>query len=325
MLLIFAKGEREKSKKFVMPSAEHNVHHLKKHRNYLYGLVVLLLFLQIVSFFSISSQVAKVETGIVEVGKEIEKEKTKTEEVIKKNEAFYKKLLDDYNSQHQQNFNEITRVLSEQQTAQKSFEEQIQLLKSTQTDDFSAIIENSVKGVVSVGTDKSAATGFIINEEGYIVTNQHVIEDAKTIAVMTFDKNIISAKLIGEDENRDVALLKIDVEEGKEYPALELANFDSVQVGRKVIAIGNPLGLSFSVTEGIVSAVHRKGPNNLAEYIQTDVSLNRGNSGGPLIDNTGKVIGVNNFKVGDAEGLGFALESNSVREVVNKLAGKQIA
>jgi S1-C subfamily serine protease len=97
-----------------------------------------------------------------------------------------------------------------------------------------------------------------------------------------------------------------------------------LKVGEKVIAIGNPLGLSFSVTEGIISALDRVGPNNLAEYIQTDVSLNPGNSGGPLINTRGKVVGINNFKIGDAESLGFALESNSIRDSINDLAGEKI-
>jgi len=108
------------------------------------------------------------------------------------------------------------------------------------------------------------------------------------------------------------------------YEALELADSDDLQVGRKVIAIGNPLGLSFSVTEGIISALERIGPNGLREYIQTDVSLNPGNSGGPLIDIQGQVIGINNFKIGGAEALGFSLESNAIRDSVNAMLNKTI-
>ena len=104
----------------------------------------------------------------------------------------------------------------------------------------------------------------------------------------------------------------------------KLADSDDVVVGEKVIAIGNPLGLSYTVTEGIVSAVNREGPNGLKDYIQTDVTLNPGNSGGPLINRDGEVIGVANFKVGGAEALGFALESNVVRETVNRIANAQI-
>jgi serine protease Do len=108
------------------------------------------------------------------------------------------------------------------------------------------------------------------------------------------------------------------------YNTLSLANSDQLQVGKKVIAIGNPYGLSFSVTEGIISAIDRTGPNGKAEYIQTDVSLNPGNSGGPLIDTQGKVVGINNFKVSSAESLGFALESNSLKQILNKIANSTL-
>ena len=97
-----------------------------------------------------------------------------------------------------------------------------------------------------------------------------------------------------------------------------------MQVGNKVIAIGNPLGLSFTVTEGIISGLNREGPNGLEEYIQTDVSLNPGNSGGPLIDTNGHVIGVNNFKVGDAESLGFALESAALKNAVLEMSNSTV-
>jgi len=192
-------------------------------------------------------------------------------------------------------------------------------IKSEQRD-FSDVIEGSIKGVVSIGTEKSAGSGFIVNESGYIVTNRHVILGAKQIRILTFDRKTIPAFLVGEDAFRDIALLRVP----GIYSPLELAESDEQEVGEKVIAIGNPLGLSFSVTEGIISAVHRVGPNGLSEYIQTDVSLNPGNSGGPLINTDGEVVGINNFKIGGAEGLGFALESNSIKFVINDLADKTI-
>jgi len=200
------------------------------------------------------------------------------------------------------------------------FKEEVSRLKSN-AGDFSSIIEDSLQGVVAIGTDKSLGTGFIINDNGYIVTNQHVIDNAREINVMTSDRKLFSAVLVGENKIRDVALLKID----GDFNSLELENSDSLQVGRKVIAIGNPLGLSFTVTEGIISGLKRVGPNNIKEYIQTDVSLNPGNSGGPLIDTNGFVVGMNNFKIGgDAEGLGFALESNAIKEIVNNLTNQTL-
>ena len=103
------------------------------------------------------------------------------------------------------------------------------------------------------------------------------------------------------------------------YNYLKFDDSSKLQVGEKTIAIGNPLGLSFSVSEGIISALKREGPNNIPAYIQIDVPLNRGNSGGPLINKNGKVIGINNFKLQNSENLGFSLESNYAVEAINKI------
>ncbi len=283
-----------------------HIHKLGKHKNYLYSAVAVLLVLQILSLTFIIIQVSN-------LNKEIEKTKLENTDALKKLEENLSSELDDFSRQNQEKLSEITVSLSAQQT---SFEQQIKKLKLSGSD-FSSVIEDSVKGVVSVGTDKAGGSGFIVEEDGYIVTNAHVVEGARRIDVLTYDASVKRATLIGYDITRDIALLKI---EGNGYNALQLADSGNLQVGNKVVAIGNPLGLSFTVTEGIVSALDREGPNGLREYIQTDVSLNPGNSGGPLIDKSGKVIGINNFKVGDAEGLGFALESNSIKEVVNRIA-----
>ncbi|MEK6928852.1 MAG: trypsin-like peptidase domain-containing protein [Nanoarchaeota archaeon] len=287
---------------------------MEGHKNILYTLVVILLILQIVSFVTLSSQVSKT---ISDSKAELEKLRKDNEKSINESNEYYKLLLADYSTKTQQNINEISQLITTQQT---SFDKQISQIKLKQ-EDFSGIIEDSVKGVVSVGTDRSTGTGFLVHPDGYIVTNQHVIAEAKKIAILTYDKKIVPAEVIGEDDLRDLAIIKA---EGGNYNYLLLANSDELLVGRKVIAIGNPLGLSFTVTQGIVSALNRKGPNGLDEYVQTDVSLNPGNSGGPLIDITGKVIGVNNFKVGNAESIGFALESNSVRKVINELANRTL-
>ena len=134
--------------------------------------------------------------------------------------------------------------------------------------------------------------------------------------VITSDSQQHAVSLIGSNPTMDVSLLKIE----GDYEKLVLADSNDIQIGEKVIAIGNPLGLQFSVSEGIVSAVHRTGINNIEAYIQTDAALNPGNSGGPLIDVQGNVIGINNFKVSSGESLGFALESNYLEDVVNDIA-----
>jgi len=197
-----------------------------------------------------------------------------------------------------------------------SFKTEFAELKASAGEDFSGIIEESVKSVVTIKTDISQGTGFLITDDGYIITNYHVIAEAKQAGIFTYDKQVHSTSLIGSDTQLDLALLKI---EGN-YDKLDLGDSDDVQPGEKVIAIGNPLGLQFSVSQGIVSAIHRAGSNNLEAYIQTDAALNPGNSGGPLINQQGKVIGINNFKIGGGENIGFALESNYIEEMVNKIA-----
>ncbi len=219
-------------------------------------------------------------------------------------------------------------ILQTQQDLQLSIEEsqnQIDLLKASAGEDFSGIIENSIESVVTIRTSSGQGTGFIIDNGGYIVTNAHVIADengylAQNIRAITYDSGTKNAEFIGYNGTLDVALLKI---EGN-YKSLEFGNSDDLSVGTKVIAIGNPLGLQFSVSEGIISAIHRPGSNNLNAYIQTDASLNPGNSGGPLIDKNGKVIGINNFKITNGENLGFALESNYIILAVNEISQTQL-
>ena len=206
-----------------------------------------------------------------------------------------------------------------------SINEEMDSLKASTDEDFSGIIEDLIKSVVTITTNSGQGTGFIISEEGYLVTNAHVLADksgslAENIKAITYEKEILKANFIGYDGNLDIALLKIS----GDYRPANLADSDSIQIGEKVIAIGNPLGLQFSVSEGIVSATHRKGPSGLEAYIQTDAALNPGNSGGPLINKQGEVIGINNFKIGSGESLGFALESNYVKETVNTISRQKI-
>ncbi len=197
-----------------------------------------------------------------------------------------------------------------------SIDEEFNVLKASVGEDFSGVIEDSIKGVVTIRTDVSQGTGFIIHDEGYVVTNYHVIQNAKSAAIYDYNGDTYIVQLIGFDETMDVALLKI---EGN-FHSLELGNSDKVQIGEKVVAIGNPLGLQFSVSQGIVSAIHREGINGIEAYIQTDAALNPGNSGGPLINTEGEVIGINNFKVGGGESLGFALESNYLEDSIEEIA-----
>ena len=206
-------------------------------------------------------------------------------------------------------------------TTISSLNKQIDQVKAQTSADFSDIIEESIPSVVTIKTDVAQGTGFIIHKDGYIVTNAHVLAGGREIYAVTSDQKVYEAKFYGYSLDLDVALLKIL----GTYSALELSDSNEVQVGEKVIAIGNPLGLQFSATEGIVSNLHMKGTNNLDAYIQTDAALNPGNSGGPLINKQGEVIGMNNFKIGGSEGLGFALESNYIKQVINEIANDVLA
>jgi len=191
-------------------------------------------------------------------------------------------------------------------------------VKST---DFSVIVDEVIKSVVSVGTNKGQGSGAIIDNSGFIVTNYHVVEGASIIRVMTYDSKIYDAALIGYNDVPDVAVLKVNAN----LQSLGFGNSNDVKTGERVIALGNPAGLSFTVTEGIVSAVHRAGPNGLNIYTQTDVPINPGNSGGPLVDVNSRIIGINNFKIGGFEGLGFAIESNAVEQVTDEIISSYLS
>jgi len=242
----------------------------------------------------------------VKIDSEMERTSTELRE-------FTTSIVGTYDSIYQENFNQISAAITRQE---EDFSQEIKLLKSAQ-DDFSGIAEDSVRAVVTVRTGNSIGTGFVVHPLGFIVTNYHIMtEKEDSVEVVTYGRESFEAQFIGKDETRDLALLKIP----GDYDYLELADSGDIQVGEKVIAIGNPLGLSFTVTEGIVSALNRVGPSGLEEYVQTDVSLNPGNSGGPLINTRGKVIGINNFKIGGAESLGFSLESGIIKERLNVIA-----
>jgi S1-C subfamily serine protease len=220
----------------------------------------------------------------------------------------------------QSKLNELTDNLMETQKSlnllDESLNSELKQIKASTSTDFSGIIEDSLKSVVTVRTDIGQGTGFIISDDGFLVTNAHVLSGGREIQILDYEQNEHPTELIGYNITYDIALLKIS----GNYNSIKLGNSDDVQIGEKVIAIGNPLGLQFSVSEGIVSAINREGANGVKGYIQTDAALNPGNSGGPLINKQGEVIGINNFKVSSSESLGFALASNYIKEVVNEIS-----
>jgi serine protease Do len=162
--------------------------------------------------------------------------------------------------------------------------------------------------------------GFVISEDGYVVTNNHVIEGADEIEIEFINGDIFPAKIVGTDANIDIAVLKIDADNPFEYVAF--GNSDVARVGDWVMAMGNPLGQGFSVSAGIISARNRELSGPYDDYIQTDAAINRGNSGGPLFNMDGEVIGVNTAIIspsGGSIGLGFSMASNTVDPVVKQL------
>ncbi len=165
-------------------------------------------------------------------------------------------------------------------------------------------------------------SGFIISKDGYILTNNHVVEDAETITVTLNNKEKVEAKLIGSDPQTDVALIRI--KNGKKLPTLPLGNSEALEVGEWVIAIGNPFGLSQTVTVGVVSAKGRSrvGINEYENFIQTDAAINPGNSGGPLLNIHGEVVGINSAlfsRTGGYMGIGFAIPINMVKAIQDQL------
>lgn len=168
----------------------------------------------------------------------------------------------------------------------------------------------------------SLGSGFLVDKAGYIVTNEHVVDDAVRIKVKLDSGEEYVAKLVGTDPETDIAILKIDT--GRDLPFVKFGNSDDIAVGDWVLAIGSPFGLSKSVTAGIISQVGRVTPNASAfqKFIQTDAAINRGNSGGPLVDLSGEVIGVNSqiaTSTGDYNGVGFALPSREAEGVYRQI------
>jgi len=169
--------------------------------------------------------------------------------------------------------------------------------------------------------EQSLGSGVIVTQDGYIVTNNHVIEKATEIKVVLSDKKEFKGKVIGVDPKTDIAVIKID---SKELPTIPWGDSDKLQVGEYVLAVGNPFGLTNTVTMGIISAVGRAnvGVAEYEDFIQTDAAINPGNSGGALVNIKGELIGINTAifsRSGGYQGIGFAVPANMVKTVMESL------
>lgn len=188
-------------------------------------------------------------------------------------------------------------------------------------DPWREFFERFFEGIPEQRTRHSLGSGIIYDKEGYIITNNHVVERASEIKVKLHDGSEYDAKVIGTDPKTDLALIKIEAD--KPLPTLTLGDSDALQVGEWVVAIGNPFGLEHTVTVGVVSAKGRViGTGPYDDFIQTDASINPGNSGGPLLNTSGEVVGVNTAIVAAGQGIGFATPSNIARRVIEDLRTK---
>lgn len=173
---------------------------------------------------------------------------------------------------------------------------------------------------------EGVGSGVIIDQNGYILTNNHVIDDAKRLKVTLTDGQMLNGKVIGKDEITDLAVVKaedISTDESNVLPYAHLGNSDDLKIGQVVIAIGNPFGLTGgpTVTAGIISSLNRniQFENGMLELIQTDAAINPGNSGGPLVNTKGEVIAINTAKMPYAHGIGFAVPINIAKSIMNEL------
>jgi serine protease Do len=212
----------------------------------------------------------------------------------------------------------VVKILVEYESENSRYQEQMEELPESLRRFF------DFRGRPPVPRDRAGmGSGFILSSDGYIVTNNHVVESARQVIVRLPDRQEFDAEVIGTDPRSDLAVLKIDA---KRLSTLELASEDDIKVGQWVLAIGSPFGLDFSVTAGIVSALGRSLPtetgDNYVPFIQTDVAINPGNSGGPLFNLDGEVIGVNSqifTRSGGSIGLSFAIPVSVVRNVVSQI------
>ena len=212
----------------------------------------------------------------------------------------------------------VVKILVEYESENPRYQEQMEELPEYLRRFF------DFRGGPPVPRDRAGmGSGFIISEDGYVVTNNHVVENARQVVVRLPDRQEFDAEIIGTDPRSDLAVLKIDADR---LPMLTLAADDDVKVGQWVLAIGSPFSLDFSVTAGIVSALGRSLPtqtgDNYVPFIQTDVAINPGNSGGPLFNMDGEVIGVNSqifTRSGGSIGLSFAIPASVVSNVVSQL------
>ncbi|MDP1694847.1 MAG: trypsin-like peptidase domain-containing protein [Candidatus Woesearchaeota archaeon] len=265
--------------------------------------------------------------GEIYLGYTIKKENAELKESLQQNIDANAELTRNLITSTQEDFQKkietiasaVEEIESESKSRLSDLEEEVKNV-NIKSGDFSAILEDVFPGVVNIATDQGRGSGAIITDDGHIVTNYHVIKDAQIIQVVDYNKRIYTAIPIGAHVQYDVAVLKIN----GSFNELQFADSSKVKVGERVVAVGNPAGLGFSVTEGIISQTERIISQQGPPMIQTDVPINPGNSGGPLINTQGNIVGINRLKIAGYESLGFAIPSNLVKQVAEEIIQRDI-
>jgi len=293
------------------------------------GIILILMVVSSYYFYSLQKQIdvnyKTTQTNIAQIDVQL------TQKIENVDNALGK-TIDEYKLQNEQKFTVVDQKItqSQQESQEKIFSLEGQLkdvqnksetavtqLKESisniqiESKDFSAIIDDVVETVVTLKTDKGLGSGVIISQKGYLVTNQHVVDRISKLGIYTADGNVYAGRLIAEDVDKDIAILQIVSE--KEFNYLKFEDSDKINVGEKVIAVGNPSGLAFSVSEGIISSTNRV-DNNGVPLFQIDAAINPGNSGGPLVTINKKIAGINTLKLTGTEGLGFAIQGDVVKQ-----------
>jgi S1-C subfamily serine protease len=195
---------------------------------------------------------------------------------------------------------------------------QIQAQRSTEEETVIRVARSATPAVVGISRSGSSGSGVIVRKDGIIVTNAHVVGNAREVEVTTADGRTLTGRVLGLDPDVDTAIVQVTA---TNLPVAPLGDSDRLEVGQVAVAIGNPLGLERTVTRGVVSAVNRdpRGIGIAAGLIQTDAAINPGNSGGPLLDSSGRVIGINTAILAGTTGLGFAIPINVAIDVMQQI------
>ena len=266
-------------------------------------------------FYILNNEVKTLETSLASLDNKLDLQKSELEDKLgnlRKESASAIKSLGG-------NIDALTKENEESKKAIEELSEGLEELENVQiqaSKDFSLIIDDVINSVVVVKAGNSFGSGVFVSPE-YLITNYHVVEsNQNNILIGTVDNKAYRADLIGYEPNIDLAVLNV---KNGNFPFLEFEDMDNVKTGESVIAVGSPLGLSFSVTQGIISSKQRTGPNGLSIYLQTDTPINPGNSGGPLINLNKKIVAINTWKIANVEGLGFSIRSDVAKDVYEEI------